>query len=229
LFTRRQRLARACLIAGTALLLAIGYPTLPDALLKPIEAAYPAFEASAARAVTHVFVLGQGFAPPAPQLPFASQIGDTMTVRLLEAVRVHRQSPDAKIIVSLAGVTSDEEKRRFLDQFAKLVGVAPDAFMLIGDARDTGEEVRRAAELARDGRIAVVTSASHMPRALMICRRHGLDAVPAPCDHRLKPEPEDEPFSPSALFPSGENMEATGAAVHEYMGLIQQSILRQRD
>jgi uncharacterized SAM-binding protein YcdF (DUF218 family) len=164
-------------------------------------------------------VLGRGFHPPTAGCPLTSQVDAVLMTRLMEAVRVCRLLPESRIIVSLAGEAPVADKERFLEQFAALVALAPDRFEAVSDARDTGEEVRAFCSLAPGRQLVLVTSAAHMPRAMSLFRRYGVEPVAAPCGHRVQPPIEAEGFSASALFPSPSALRDADEALHEYLGL----------
>lgn len=87
-------------------------------------------------------------------------------------------------------------------------------------SKDTaGNAVATAAMLKKDGvtRIALVTHASHMPRALNEFRSAGLTALAAPT-HFLEPELG----MGLDWFPSGQGLRNTRRVVHEWLGLLVQ-------
>jgi uncharacterized SAM-binding protein YcdF (DUF218 family) len=220
-FTRRAGLGRGLVVAGTAVLLAFGYAWAPALLLEPLEARYPAYTPPpvAPSRPTAIVVLGRAFSPPVAALPFTSQIDDVLMARLMEAVRVYRLLPEARIIVSLSGDAPAADKQRFLDQFAALTGIDPGRLALVGGARDTEEEARAACALAPAEALVLVTSAAHMPRAMRVFRRLGVTPVPAPGVHRLRPHVDAQAFSAGRLFPSPEALRDADEALHEYVGL----------
>lgn len=226
LFTRRQRLAKALLISGTLLLLLLGYPALSGRLIAPIESAWPPLAPQGAESPelatlgpeVCIVVLGQGLSS-ALWLPPTGRVNDILLGRLIEAVRLHRLLPGSRIIVSLSGPAPAEEKVAFLNAFADTVGLPAQDFELIADAVDTEQEVLQAKERAGDRALIVVSDASHIPRAMRIFRRHGLDPVPAPCNYAFKPDATPGPVNPAALYPNSDGLSLAERAVYEYLGL----------
>lgn len=110
--------------------------------------------------------------------------------RFIETLRLARAHPDAKIIISggdgsfsgsYAG--DGEVARRFFTDF----GIAPDRLLSETDSRTTSENVAFSAPMLKEAgleRCLLVTSAYHMPRALGLYERQGIDLVPWPTDYR---------------------------------------------
>ena len=65
--------------------------------------------------------------------------------------------------------------------------------------------------------LVLVTSALHTPRALYWFRQQGIDAIPAPTGHYVKPDPEESPYG---WKPSATKIEITGALLHEWAGMV---------
>lgn len=63
-------------------------------------------------------------------------------------------------------------------------------------------------------RVALVTGAMHMPRALRSFRATGLQVVPAPTGYRGQSQ-----FHPSQLIPSGDGLGTSIVALREWLGL----------
>lgn len=80
----------------------------------------------------------------------------------------------------------------------------------------TWENARRLAELqpALPRALVLVTSASHMPRALFAMRQAGFQPCALPTDRRLA-----SIYFPGMLFPQSGSMEKTEAALHEIVGM----------
>jgi uncharacterized SAM-binding protein YcdF (DUF218 family) len=81
--------------------------------------------------------------------------------------------------------------------------------------RDTRQEAELLAPLLRGQRVALVTSASHMPRALALFRAQGLDPIPAPTGHLAK---EPQGFDVLDLIPDADGLAKTRFAWHEVLG-----------
>jgi uncharacterized SAM-binding protein YcdF (DUF218 family) len=62
-----------------------------------------------------------------------------------------------------------------------------------------------------------VTSAYHMPRAMLLMRRAGADPIPAPTGQRVLSGTAGERWH--ALLPGAGGLRDTELAIHEYLGL----------
>jgi len=64
--------------------------------------------------------------------------------------------------------------------------------------------------------VILVTSALHMRRALFWFREAGLDPIPAPANHYVKPDPEKSPYN---FKPSAGKITLSGKLLHEWVGM----------
>lgn len=225
LFTRRQKLAKALLAASAGLLLAISFPWLPVEALRPLERTFPPLTDPARRlptGATNVFiaVLGQGVSSDA-QLPANQRFNEEFVTRLLEAGRLRQRLPEARLLVSVSGETIEpEEKRRVLAEFFGLMGIASNQITLVAHALDSRMEIQAFREMAGTNPVVLVSSACHLPRAMLLAEDFGLRAVPAPSGYFLDfSEDKKSPYNPSSLFPSAENLRLTERAIYERLGL----------
>ncbi len=74
-------------------------------------------------------------------------------------------------------------------------------------------------------RVPLVTSALHMPRSLLIFRKQGIDAIPAPTDFLVADEPlppGGEPIQAIVLksLPDAAKMQQFSVVLKEYIGLV---------
>lgn len=218
-FSQWRRTGKTLLVTGVGLLFLFGYPALPDFVLHRLEYRYPPLlhpERLEPRP-KWVAVLGTEVADD-PALPANSQASDTFLVRVLEGVRLYRACDGPKMILSVPGPAELDEKRMFLEELAGIVGVPPADFVLIESARDTADEVREIRGIVGTDRFALVTSASHIPRAVGMFRKQGLDPVPAPCGYLIKHGTYR--FSPTYLFPGTSGIEHSERVMYECLGLL---------
>ena len=214
-FTKRQRTGRALIGLGTVLVLTFGYPVLPDYLLSRLERTYPALSRPQWNGpeTPWVCVLGQGMNADADR-PANARMNETAVSRWVEDARLYRELPGATLLVSVAGTdVSADEKRAVLHAFFGVFGIATNRVELIANARDTDDEIREFRAMAGTNRVFLVTSASHLPRAVAIARKRDLSAIPAPCDY-LTDRPSASRTA-GALFPDATNLRNSERAVYE--------------
>ena len=194
LWSRRARLGRGLLIAGTVLLMLFSNKFVSTALVRPLEARYapiPEFRAAAPSspelaACRYVVVLGSGNGH-APGLSALNQMSVSALSRIAEAVRVLRVLPDARLIVS--GPTDYAAKpshATMLARAAESLGIERSRVSFIEQARDTEEEALAVQRLVGTEPFALVTSAWHMPRTMALFRHAGLTPLPCPADYSAR-------------------------------------------
>ena len=86
-----------------------------------------------------------------------------------------------------------------MTEVAEALGVQADEILQLKQPRDTEEESQQVAPIVGSQSFILVTSASHMPRAMGLFRKRGLQPIPAPTDH-LAPR---GPLELDDLFPDG--------------------------
>ncbi len=218
-FSASRRMGKRLVIAGMLLLVVFGYNVGTEQALRSIERTFPPVTAdvvSGLPALADIAVLGQGLADE-PGLPANSRVHEVYLARILEAVRIHRLKPDSRILISVPGSVPVKDKRKFLHEMADIVGLEHETFVLLDGARDTADEQILVMKELRGTNLVVVSSASHLPRAMRMFDGAGINAVPAPCGYNIL-DPGKSPWSPLALFPNARNLLAAENAVYEIMG-----------
>lgn len=217
LFRRRRRRAGAAVLALAAALWALSTGPVSDALLRGLEERYPVPANPSADAIV---LLGGGVSEGAPDvsgvgIPTAETIGRLVTAaRLQKRLRV-------PVIVS-GGAVFDGRKaeapvaRRFLVD----LGVPPDGVIVEDGSRDTAGNARLSCAICRERgfrRILLVTSAFHMPRAVLLFERAGASVVPYPALHRTwrGKRPVWADYLPGAGF-----LRDSAAALKEHLAIL---------
>lgn len=218
LLLRRQRWGRVLVVFGCLLVVVPGLRPVADGLLGPLERRYPAFPVEAAgEEVEWVTVLGAGLVWD-EDLPPVSRLSLPALGRLLEGVRIHRMYPRSRLVLSGWGDLQPLSTAEAMAAVAEAWGVDRADMVLLHDPRDTREEARAIAALVREDPVVVVTSASHMPRAMVLFRQEGLEPVPAPAAHMVRRSP-----APTRWYrlpvPEARHLYKTETALYEYMGL----------
>lgn len=213
------RRAGGVLVGGAlAALVTLEFTTLGALALLPLENRFPPVRDLPAE-VAGIIVLGGAVAGGRLPEQRDQVILTGSAERMTEAVALSRRRPEARLAFTgfsaalrPEGWSEAEGARRL---FAAL-GVDPARLIVEDRARNTAENARFLKDLVapRPGETwLLVTSASHMPRAVGCFRQAGWPVLPYPVDYRLPPE------VPLALTAGG-GLGMAGAAWHEWLGLL---------
>jgi uncharacterized SAM-binding protein YcdF (DUF218 family) len=215
--TGRQRLGRSLATAGALLLLLSGYGFASKALLGTLERRHaPVADASgAAGRVRWVVVLGGGSSSDAG-LPPAARLSEASLARLVEGVRLQRQLPGSRLLLSGGSVFGSDPDAETMRALAVGLGVDPAALTLDAASPDTETQAEAVHAQLGAEEFFLVTSASHMPRSLALFRKAGTNPIPAPTHFLTK---ESRGLSPGDFFPGAGGLRRAEAAVYEYLGL----------
>lgn len=220
-----HRRAGTATVAASALLLALfAWPPFGGWLVGPLERQYAPITDPAVLAEdvlngpegagpVRVLVLGAGHWPSAER-PLSSELSATAIARLAEGVRLHRALPGSRLVTSGAGEPPSMAATGAA--LARSWGI--EAIDIHPTPANTAQEARVAAERFGDAPLVLVTSASHMPRAMALFRARGLDPIPAPT-HYLRPPPEADLWRVRAQRPSATGLRMSERAIYEYLGL----------
>ncbi len=221
-FTRWKKLGRGLVLAGALLLLVFSYPWLPRLALGHLESHYPALGSRQSSVISRqprfIMVLGAGFSGDAHRQP-AARFGDEALKRIVEGVRLHRLLTNSSLLVSVPGsAVSQVEKGRVLGELLQTFGLQTHTVQVCATARDTAEEIAWCGQAVGTNSVIVVSSASHLPRAMLIARKQGLHAIPAPSGYLVDPATPSS-FNQDRVFPSSVNLYNSERAMNEYLGL----------
>jgi uncharacterized SAM-binding protein YcdF (DUF218 family) len=138
---------------------------------------------------------------------------------VVEGVRLLRGTPGARLILSLPGRLPAESKQAIAKELCEVMGVSPERLRLVTSALDTEDEARTVASLVGAEPVVLVTSASHMLRAMRLFEGAGMSPVSCPTDF-LTPRPgTPRGIQPAAVFPCADNVYLSERAVYECLGL----------
>ncbi len=211
-----------CIIAGTLLLLILSLSGPSTMLLRPLENAYPP-----AFATTHssknlprvdwIVVLGGGTIP-APHRPPNARLRTGSLERVMEGMRLARLFPNARVIFTgFSPYGEAHSSAATMAQTAMLLGMDKARITRIPQAMDTSDEARLCAEhITPNDRMILVTSSSHLYRAMLLFRKQGLYPIPAPAGYQCN---TINSISYQDFIPSAGNLKCSARAIYEYMGL----------
>lgn len=212
-FTGRQRLGKILVTVGLILLVVGGSGAVSSRLVGVVENRYePVVDIEAVQDIRWVVVLGAGNSMDA-SLPAGVRLSEPASVRLMEGIRLHRQLAGSRLVVS-GGMEGDAVSHAELMAEAAIgLGVAPENLVVHRLAKDTAEEAVAAQAVFGDERFLLVTSASHMPRAMRLFEDLGMQPVAAPTQFMGRARA-------NSVLPDGVNLRKVERAVYEFMGLL---------
>lgn len=185
----KPKLAIALMLVSVLSLYALSTPVVAEVLQQSLENSYPAIPIEAVEKADAIVVLGGYLHEPSSQHPIA-EFTEAID-RLWAASRLFRAQKAPLVLLAggtvpvlgQATIPESQAAKSVLEQW----GVPPEAILVEVHSRNTHENaIFSAPILAGNGvhRSILVTSAAHMPRALAIFKRTGLDVVPFPTDYQ---------------------------------------------
>ncbi len=213
---RRKKAGTFLLLFSVLVLGLLSFDPVSDSLLRPLEYRYPPLvNTQIIRNVKWVVVLGGGHTSD-PALPEISQLSHASLARLMEGIRLYRELPGSKLILSGGKPFERVADAEIMARVAVDMGAKREDLVLEEVSKDTEEEAHLIGQIVARERFALVTSASHMPRAMALFKNLGMDPVPAPTDYLVK---ESERTNPGRFYPRAENLHKAERAFYEYLGL----------
>ena len=220
LATRHQKTGRRLVLASAALLFIGGVLPLSTWLILPLEQRFARVDLSG-HLVDGIVVLG-GMEDARVSSARRAHALNEAAERLTETAALARRFPDAKIVLTSGAieiVSKPTVGADAMDLVLRDLGVGEDRVLLEREARDTWENAAKTKALVgpKPGeRWLLVTSASHMPRAMGVFRKVGFPVEPWPVDYRTVGWSDALRLMESPA----EGLRRLDLAVHEWMGLM---------
>jgi len=194
LYINQYKKAKIYLSISFLWIFIISYAPFSNAILSPLESKYPTIE----KTTTAKYIL---------------LLGGDFKGRAHEAIRLYYQIKGAKIITSgYPGSKTVSEALRSANKLIEL-GIPKEDILMQNEPRDTEEEAINIKNIVGDEQFVLITAAYHMPRAMELFKKHGLNPIVAPTDFLAKE-------SKLTSFPSGMDLRKTEIAFHEYIGSL---------
>jgi uncharacterized SAM-binding protein YcdF (DUF218 family) len=219
LYKQKHTLSKMVLSMGFIWLFLISYSPLVNSILYTYEAIYPSLK-TAPKNIEYIYVLGGGHHTDNTH-PITSQVSEASSIRLNEGIRLYQQLEEKPTIIvsGYSGLYDPTSGAVMQERLALALGVKKEKLHLEPKPRDTQEEAIAAKKYIGDAPFILVTSASHMKRALTFFHHEGLAPIPAPTNHLadIKHPQYAGIFSTSAL-------RRANIIWHEILGTLWQKI-----
>jgi len=216
----KRRVIGGVLVAAGVVMLGLftTYP-LPEYMLEGLENRYPVFRPERIASypgVRYVVVLSGGFC--AEDRPVTSVLDPVSVIRLDDGIilflRLKKINPEARLVVT------GKNESLYLARLSEDLGVKKEDILIENGSKTTHDQAVLVKEMTKGERIFLVTSASHMPRAMALFRKAGGDPVPVPANYMTQ-NAGDLYWE---LLPRSENVKKTETAFYEYLGLVKERL-----
>ena len=195
LYTNSYKKAKIYLGISFLWIFLISYSPFANSLLAPLEDQYQ--EIQSPLDAKYILLLGGDFKS-----------------RAYEAIKLHHLIHDS-IIITSGYPGSYKTTPEAVVNANKLIqlGIPKENILMQTKPRDTAEEAQQIKKIVKDEPFIVVTAAYHMPRAMGLFKKEGLNAIAAPTNFLS---------SNSSLLsvPNGRTLHKTEIALHEYLGML---------
>ncbi|SFV53526.1 Membrane Protein Functionally coupled to the MukBEF Chromosome Partitioning Mechanism [hydrothermal vent metagenome] len=206
----KYRVSKLFLTISIGSLLLFSYPPFANLLVTNLEDRYHKYEYT--KDIRYIHVLGAGHTTD-PSQPLSSQICSAGLKRDIEGIHIYNRSKNSKIIFTGYEGFTDTPASTMNSKLAISLGVKAEDIIQNPKPKDTKEEAIFAKSIVGEEPFALVTSATHMPRAMMIFQSLGMHPVAAPTDFV-----KSKGYNLLAA-PNIDALNRSKRAIHEYMGI----------
>lgn len=194
LYSKNHKKAKLYLSISFLWIFIIAYSPFSNKILQPLESIYPKIGNNIS--AKYILLLGGHFEG-----------------RAYEVLRLYNLIEGSKIITSgYPGGALHSEALKNANRLIEL-GIPKDDIFMQDEPKDTQEEAQSIKKIVGNEPFIMVTSAAHMPRAMTLFKKEGLNPMAAPANFLVKKHD-------SMSLPNGSNLIKTEIAFHEYIGSI---------
>jgi uncharacterized SAM-binding protein YcdF (DUF218 family) len=215
---KKTRAGKTFVWMAIAWFLIITTPFVPIALVRSLENRYPPFSEKLIEDFNgpwNIIVLGGGHSDDSRLSP-NNQLSTQALSRLTEGLRIQSKTPGSTLILSGYKGRSELPQALVLYRTALIMGADSTSMKMQTAPGNTRMEAEQYSTDNGSIPVVVVTSAVHMPRAMMLFRKAGVNATAAPADFLMKYGSRKNPWR---FMPSSSYTGMMRSAIHEYAGM----------
>jgi len=207
------------LLLASAILVISSLPVTAAALIRNLESKFTPVAAAEMSRADAIVILGGVLA--LPQHPRVDLELVDSSDRIRYAWQLYRQGKANKIIIAGGNVFPQQDVRGEAYYIAKLLtewGVPQQDIIFEEQSRNTYENAVNIKPLLEENNLSsvlLVTSATHMPRALAVFKAQNIEVIPAPTDIQITESDYPAVFN---WIPNAQALAATTWVLKEYMG-----------
>jgi uncharacterized SAM-binding protein YcdF (DUF218 family) len=221
---RRLRWVRQLLMFSLLLLVALSSPLIATPLIGSLESWYHPPRLTPSDRFDAIVVLGGGINAKGSLRP-TTEPSSYSRNRTICGVDLYQQGYAPTLVLTggdgqVFGTGPQEAVE--MKRWAVRLGVPESATKIDTEARNTYENAAGTKRLLGPASILLVSSASHLPRAVPVFTKQGFRVTPAPCDYVSQNLPREslDDIDPFDVLPSDIQLQHTKEAVTEVAGIV---------
>ena len=183
-------------------------------LLGGLEHQNPRLDARIDALDVESIVILPGYGEPDPFRPISSQLNAASLYRVVEALNILHRDSSRTIIVSGSGQVSHLIKALMLE-----LGVDSKQIKIDDEAGSTLESAANISALLKDKKFFLVTSAGHMPRAMLDFQHAGTKPIPSPTHFLTRRN-----LFATGYLPTPVHLELSDLAIAEYAAILRNNL-----
>ncbi len=228
IFRRHRRFTKWLVILSFLILFIAGNRYASFALARTLEWRY-ATQAEPPSADV-IVVLGGGTEPQVPPRPIVEV--NAAADRMFYGAELYKEGKAPRILLSGGDIeflsTGTQSPAQDMAAIMEMLGVPESALILQGNSQNTHEDAVYSCQWVKDhglNSILLVTSATHMPRAMMLFEKEGCRVTAAPTDFTVTYAAWDRLWHPNVeeffinLVPNYSNLSLFTRSLKEYIGI----------
>ena len=221
---RRLRWVRQLLLCSLFLLVALSSPLIATPLIGLLESRYSPPQLTSSDRFDAIVVLGGGVEEKGSLRP-TTEPSSYSRNRTTCGVDLYQQGYAPTLVLTggdarIFGTGPQEAVQ--MKRWAVRLGVPESATKIDTEARNTYENATGTKRLIGPASILLVSSASHLPRAVPVFTKQGFRVTPAPCDYASQNLPREnwDNIDPFDALPNDTSLQQTREAVSEVAGIV---------
>lgn len=212
---KHSRGDHSLVIIGLVIIWFLGMKPLPHILVKSLEDRYhpPSISELRNRQIKHIVILSGGETFRKNKELITSQFSNATLLRMIGGLELAAELGDG-IHIICSGGSRHLKQSRMMAEFGKKIS-PQQLFFAHSGAHQTSQHPNSVRPFVEDRSFVLVTSAVHMPRAMLYFKRAGMEPIPYPVAYAFSSD-----FSWRDLIPKVGNLRGYRSWLYETEGLL---------
>lgn len=214
---KKKKMVKALFIFTLLSAFIFSVSPLPVFMVRNLEQQYKPYNAKNTSQKLPILVLGSGHTNDPGVYPL-QRLSESSIKRMTEGIRQYRLQNGGPVIFSGYSASNKMPQGEVMARAAVSLGISPkDTLMMIQPASTWDEAACYKKRFGTKKPFILVTSALHMPRAMKIFKRMGMQPIAAPTHYLSLHDPDNMTYN---WKPSASKIICTDKSLHEYIGAI---------